>query len=264
MLNIELIAALVASPTFYGTVVLWGLACLAGAGALVAAVWRLRRQQIRWRALSPDERGSATAADFVLTLPFFLVVVLWVIQFGIMANDALIVHYAAYSAARSARVWMWDRQMVRIPGVDERILNNPVVRRNRDPEVQRRVERAARFALIAASPADPAVRSAGGTVPRRVLRAVAAEGGRPDRRDVLTRKARYAFAPENSTVRFDIVREISPYPDILFDYFKPADAWPVTAEVRYRMHLAIPAAWVLGERGNGHFYRWVDAKVTLL
>ncbi len=46
--------------------------------------------------------------DFVLTFPFFVMILLIVIQFALMVNARLVVSWAAFAAARSAVVWTDD------------------------------------------------------------------------------------------------------------------------------------------------------------
>jgi hypothetical protein len=46
--------------------------------------------------------------DFVLTFPFFVMILLIVIQFALMVNARLVVSWAAFAATRSAVVWTDD------------------------------------------------------------------------------------------------------------------------------------------------------------
>ena len=138
------------------------------------------------------------------------------------------------------------------------------MRANRGREVRERVEQAARFALIAASPADVRIPSHPEDIPEQVIREMAQEAGRGGRADVLVRKARYAFDPRNSSVEFEVEKGRSRL-ELLPDLIKPGDAWAITATVSFRIHLGIPVARFLGsDRGDGHYFRSVIAKVTLL
>jgi len=53
-----------------------------------------------------DEEGAAQALSFVLTLPFFMMIMLLVVQLVELMIGTVVVHYAAFSAARAAVVWI--------------------------------------------------------------------------------------------------------------------------------------------------------------
>ena len=55
--------------------------------------------------------GAANAVDMVLTVPLFVAAMLIVIQFALLCHAVLVVQYAAYSAARTARVSIWDSDL---------------------------------------------------------------------------------------------------------------------------------------------------------
>jgi hypothetical protein len=267
MLDYEFIVVLLRSETFAAILLQWGGCCVALA-VIAGRMTRHLGRRLAWRPLHPNVLGAATAVDFALTFPVFLVILLLVIQLMILLNGALIVHYAAYTAARSARVWMWDADPWRSGAVlgtsAERLLRNPIVQGNRSDEVRQRVERAARFALIAASPADERLASSPVDTPERIIHEMAQTAGHVGRAVVLLRKARYAFDPQNSQVAFDYEQGANK-PELVPDLLKTADAWAITATVSFRLHLAIPVARLLGSnRGDGTFYRSVTAKVTLL
>lgn len=266
-LDSDYIGALLRSETF--TPVLWTGSML-GVALIGLVVWLARRfsHRFSWRTLHTDVSGAATIVDFTLTFPIVLVILFFIIQLIIMLNGALIVHYAAYAAARSARVWLWDSTPwpsgVGLGPVVDRLRDTPVARAHNNSELQRRVEQAARFALIAASPADERLSSFPVNIPEHVLQQMAQVAGYAGRAAVLQRKARYAFDPQNSHVTVDY-EQGSNEPEMLLDLFKSADAWAVTTTVSFRLHLAIPVARFLGvNRGDGQYYRAVTAKVTLL
>jgi hypothetical protein len=267
VLDSNFIGVLLRSRTFVEILLTWGTLT---AGLAVMAVLMARRlcRRVSWRALHTDTSGAATVVDFALTLPIFLIILLLIIQLMIMLNGALIVHYAAYAAARSARVWMWDADPWRLGTVLdpslERLLKNPWVLANRSDEVRQRIERAARFALIAASPADVRLPSSPVDVPESTIRAMAQTAGYARRAGVLLRQARYAFDPQNARIDVEVTTGSNRL-EVLPDLLKTADAWAVTATVSFRLHLGIPVARVLGtNRGDGHYYRSITAEVTLL
>ncbi len=245
----EFLGALASSPTIASAVGLWGGLLLGSViGAVLLGAFLARR--LRWQGLHADTRGVAAAVDFTLTLPLFLTVVILSVQFAVMLNGAMIVHYSAFMAARSARVWIgeaaWGLPLAR---------RVPTVTR----EARSRAADAARFALIAASPADPQIASGGGRVPTRILREIARSGGLPGRSDVLVRKARYAFDPRNVDVDIDLplVRRLGAAVS--------SQAPPVTATVKYRQVTGVLIGRVFGRnRGDGVHYVPVTATVSLL
>ena len=91
------------------------LDCLPWAALLGASVLLLRllvrldgsRLQLgRLPRLHADEGGAAQSLSFVLTLPFFVMVMLFIVQVSQLMIGTVVVHYAAFAAARSAIVWM--------------------------------------------------------------------------------------------------------------------------------------------------------------
>jgi len=78
-----------------------GMVILGGLGALLAAAAGGRRPAAR--ALHGDEGGTA-AIEMALLFPFALMVFLTVTQAALLFNANMVVHYAAFSAARMATV----------------------------------------------------------------------------------------------------------------------------------------------------------------
>jgi hypothetical protein len=209
--------------------------------------------------------GAASVVGFVLVLPFVLLLTLVFAQLTMLLNNAILVHHAAYSAARSARVWLWDFQSfdprVRIGG---RFFVNPVTLHDRREAVRREVEKAARFALIPVAPVSGPQDGDGAPVPDRVLRTLAQSAGLEERAEVLIRQASYAFDPVNSQVQFDVV-SVDDRPDMAWDFVQPADAWPVQARVSFRVRLDLPVVRFFGyDGGDGAWYTDIDAEMTLL
>ncbi len=79
---------------------------------LILAAWvlvRFSRAQLRLGRLlnlHRDETGSVQSLSFVLTLPLFMFVMLLIIQVSQLMIGMIVVHYAAFAAARSAAVWI--------------------------------------------------------------------------------------------------------------------------------------------------------------
>jgi hypothetical protein len=91
------------------------LACLPWVALLVVSILGLRglvslsgaRMQLgRLRRLHNDQGGAVQSLSFVLTLPIFVVLMMFIVQVSQVAIGTVVVHYAAYAAARSAMVWI--------------------------------------------------------------------------------------------------------------------------------------------------------------
>ena len=65
---------------------------------------RLQLQQIR--RLHEDQRGAVQSLSFVLTLPLFVMIMLFIVQLSQLTLGRLMVEYAAFAATRSAIVWI--------------------------------------------------------------------------------------------------------------------------------------------------------------
>lgn len=90
-------------------------ACLPWLGLLLASVAcayllaRLNRSRLqlrRLRRLHGDQLGSAQSLSFVLTLPFFVMIMMFIVQVSQLMIGEIVVHYSAFAAARSAIVWI--------------------------------------------------------------------------------------------------------------------------------------------------------------
>ena len=90
-------------------------ACLPWLGLLALSclvLWllaRLNRARLEWGRLGRlhgDQAGSVQSFSFVLTLPLFIMVVLFILQISQLWIATIVVHYAAFAAARSAIVWI--------------------------------------------------------------------------------------------------------------------------------------------------------------
>jgi hypothetical protein len=65
------------------------------------------RPQLRRLARLPrDENGGVQSLSFVLTLPVFVMLLMLMVQISQVMIAAIVVHYAAFAAARSAIVWI--------------------------------------------------------------------------------------------------------------------------------------------------------------
>jgi hypothetical protein len=90
-------------------------ACLPYALCLVAGfagVWLVLRVSggrltlARLRLLHRCQEGGVQTLSFVLTLPVFMMLVLFIVQVSQLMIGITVVHYAAFAAARAASVWL--------------------------------------------------------------------------------------------------------------------------------------------------------------
>src|SRR3982751_2374965 len=163
-----------------------------------------------------EESGTATL-DFVLTFPFFVMILLIVIQFALMVNARIVVSWAAFAAARSAIVWTDDGLEV----------------------AKKRAQRAAAVACTAISPSGltlPSLDSGamlllahgGAIVPHRFLR--------------VPRMHSYALSATEVEIQAGNEKgKIGPHD-------------PVTVTVTYQFHLAVPYADGIFSRAFGGRY----------
>jgi len=79
---------------------------------LVVLVSGARLELRRLRSLHRSEEGAVQSLSFVLTLPLFIMIVMFIVQVSQLMIGIMGVHYAAFAAARAAIVWT----PARIPG----------------------------------------------------------------------------------------------------------------------------------------------------
>lgn len=86
----------------------WFLWLLAGFSGLwlVARISGARLALGRLRTFHRSEEGSIQTLSFVLTLPIFMMIVLFIVQVSQLMIGIAVVHYAAFAAARAASVWL--------------------------------------------------------------------------------------------------------------------------------------------------------------
>lgn len=76
---------------------------------LLWVVMRLSGGRWNWRRLRELHRcqdGGVQSLSFVLTLPLFIVIMLFIVQMSQLMIGIMVVHYAAFTATRSAVVWL--------------------------------------------------------------------------------------------------------------------------------------------------------------
>lgn len=77
--------------------------------AVLVAVLRLSGAKANWRwitRLHADQHGGVQSLSFVLTLPLFMMIMMFIVQLSQLTIARVVVEYAAFSAARSAMVWI--------------------------------------------------------------------------------------------------------------------------------------------------------------
>ncbi len=84
---------------------------LAIAGCLTVLVLLVRlsgsRLQLAYvKRLHRDQRGGVQSLSFVLTLPLFIIFMMFIVQLSQITIGKVVVEYAGFSAARSAMVWI--------------------------------------------------------------------------------------------------------------------------------------------------------------
>jgi hypothetical protein len=85
------------------------LALLLGSFLLLFLTIRASRARLelrRLRQLHADQFGTAQSLSFVLALPLFLMVMLFIVQVSQLMIGQIVVEYAAFAAARAATVWI--------------------------------------------------------------------------------------------------------------------------------------------------------------
>lgn len=83
------------------------LLTLASAAACAVAWFGGRRPAAsRLKGLYADEAGGVQSLSFVMVLPIFVMLMLFIVQLSQVLIGTIVVHYAAFAAARSAIVWV--------------------------------------------------------------------------------------------------------------------------------------------------------------
>jgi len=91
------------------------IACLPYLLAILASVCVLRLLVLasgsrldlsRLRCLHGDQSGGVQSLSFVLTLPLFIMIMMFIVQLSQITIGRIVVEYAAFAAARSAIVWI--------------------------------------------------------------------------------------------------------------------------------------------------------------
>ena len=209
-----------ASPSFWSQTILF----LVGAAVGLVAAWLvfvafLRRQKARndVKLLHRDVRGVFAIMDFTLVLPIFVMIIMLTLQLALMANASIMVHYAAYSAARAAKTQLvdFDHAFLDLDCCSVNVANKALgimgalsLLNGGGGEAAEKVYAAAAWPLVSLAPSSSAIQvnSIGGQGQnsskssfdrlndlgiRALLQKQAVSSGRAD---LLMRKASYAFS----------------------------------------------------------------------
>lgn len=228
-------------------------------GAIVAIVALLRRvRRLASTPLHSDQRGSTTMIDFVLVAPVFVYFMFLVFQYAILARDHLFTHYAAYQAARSARVYLCPPFLISPSDLLDSEFDIKVCD---DGLAEEKAELAARLAMIPAAPFRTLKCYQGcADAPIDAVSALANANGLSKRRAALRRQTLYAFDQDNVKVT------VATAPMAVITAGKASPHTPVTARVEARILLLDQIGWVFadGHRKDGHYYVVSKAEVSLL
>jgi hypothetical protein len=209
------------------------------------------------RAVHGDSRGAVISADFILAAVPILVFVTLMVQMTWLMRETIIVHYAAFAAARSAKV----QECPLIPaGINAAVLASRDILCTGD---DRKREDAARYALISASPPWNVPCLASCKVPDAALRAIARNSGIDERTNAIIKQARYAYDQPNVQLHVSV-------DDAMLALagktrFSPGVRPAMKAELTYRHYIIKWVGKLLGERrSDGLYYRETRAIVRLM
>lgn len=94
------------------SILLANVPCLIALAIAFGLLWMLKRGSgAKWnwkrlRELHRCQEGGVQSLAFVLTLPIFLVIMMFIVQVSQLMVGITMVHYSAFAAARSAIVWL--------------------------------------------------------------------------------------------------------------------------------------------------------------
>ena len=159
----------------------WLAVMLAAAVALRLLIWACGAKPSfgRLRELHSDQVGGVQSLSFVLATPFFVMVMLLIVQVSQVMIGILVVHEAAYAAARSAAVWIpaWvsdnerQNEVQSLGGVEYKD-GHPVRSLSQGNDKYRKIQEAAWLALMPAAPSQsPAGDQMGDNLSDTVIRA---------------------------------------------------------------------------------------------
>jgi len=231
----------------------FGLRCLAGlsGGVLLlsllgAWMYYLRGGGRRRAAEVVGAAGGTAIIEFCMLFPIALLLFLVVVQIALMYNANFYVNYAAFCAARSARVWAEygstsDEQYTLIPG----------------PHTQERAEKAAAWACVGISGWKP-VRASGRPEAQLAVWQAFLDPRQPR---WLNERLMRQFTYAREHTRVTILTE--PRPDQAGWESFYNDREPIYARVAHDFHLRVPYAQrFLGDPHGSGSFRYVVLNAT--
>lgn len=273
-MNDDFLTVLLRSDTFWSETFLFVFLTIGLFGLFLLLV-RVSGSKIKSYRLSTNkQQGAAAAVDFVLTLPIFMLVLFLVIQFALVANASLHIHYAAYSAAHSARIYYFDASTAAARSLQILNLDNAFTLANANAsKAEKKALDAARMALISiGSPkrdlvSTPDTSSAAWKGINTYTNTLAKQTGTSDA-GVIDRKARYAFDNSNITLDVDLDLDLKQalVGAVTAKNILQVAEWPVKASISFKYILALPLAGkIFGTKGNhGFYFRDLNASVSVL
>lgn len=96
-------------------VIVAGIACL----FVLAGISGARLEWNRLRRLHACQAGSVQSLSFVLTLPLFIMIVMFIVQVSQLMVGIAVVHYAAFASARAAIVWIPSNVSASLEGANQ-------------------------------------------------------------------------------------------------------------------------------------------------
>jgi hypothetical protein len=91
---------------FYWLICLAIIAVLVGLLRLLITLSGARRRSRGFAGLHRDQQGSVQSLSFVMTLPFFIMIMMGIVQIGQIMLAKVVVEYAALASTRAAAVWV--------------------------------------------------------------------------------------------------------------------------------------------------------------
>lgn len=199
------------------------------------------------------------------------------IQFALIANASIYVHYAAYSAAHSARVFYFDTSTAKVRGLKlvpvGIVYNAKTISLANANIAEKKALDAARVALIAVGSPKKDLTSSPDTSSDAwkginiYTNSLAKQQG-TSKVDVFNRKASYAFDNHNLLldVGLDLDLEQALIGSLIAKNITQVTEWPVKANITFKYILALPLAGkIFGTKGgHGFYYRDLNAEMSLL
>jgi len=253
---VEAFETFLRSHTFWSEVVLRFGICLVLIFAITFLFLKLarnyKRRRLSVRSFTQDESGGGHMIEFVLMTPIILIFFLVLGQMTILTRTAMIVHYSAYSAARSARVHMpvYTGLAAKVGFEGFASLDATLSPRPDSADYHAIAEMAARRVLIAASPTNKTLSCTSSCNVPSYFEAIDFAGKLGDGalEAAMNTRARYAFDDRNMSLDL-VFGEVDSFN---FDALTGSDialkgkndekdiSYPVTASVSFRAHLMAP------------------------